>query len=167
MLVIWIKIALINWSSPKTGNGCVIHLMQPLPVFETLCRHFPSYFINQTIILFSHLKLYMWSGIRFYCFVLPPNLLVYYFGMVFVFHEELPYMLRPYLKSRCQSVTNTFFWPNTNTEYYSVFRNHRISNTIWYWENPNTEYRILFGIKKIRIPNTNSTIRSNYSNTEY
>ena len=58
--------------------------------------------------------------------------------------------------SREQSVTNTFFWPNTNTEYYSVFRNHQILiteyysllrkskyqilNTIRYQENPNTEY---------------------------
>ena len=31
--------------------------------------------------------------------------------------------------------------------------------------NPNTEYRILFGIEKIRIPNTNTTIWSNYSNS--
>ena len=62
-----------------------------------------------------------------------------------------------------------FFWPNMNTEYYSVFRNHRIQNIEYYLvlRNPNTEYRILFGIKKIQIPNTNSTIWSNYSNTEY
>ena len=32
-------------------------------------------------------------------------------------------------------------------------------------KNPNTEYRILFGIEKIRIPNINTTIRSNYSNS--
>ena len=50
---------------------------------------------------------------------------------------------------------------------FSEITEYRISNTIRYWEKPNTEYRILFGIKKIRIPNTNSTIRSNYSNTEY
>ena len=42
---------------------------------------------------------------------------------------------------------------------FSEITEYRISNTIRYWENPNTEYRILFGIKKIRIPNTNSTIR--------
>ena len=66
-----------------------------------------------------------------------------------------------------QSVTNTFFQPNTNTEYYLVFRNHQISNTIRYCENPITKYRILFGIEKIQIPNMNSTIGSNYSNTKY
>ena len=32
-------------------------------------------------------------------------------------------------------------------------------------KNPNTEYQILFGIEKIRIPNTNTTFRSNYSNS--
>ena len=32
-------------------------------------------------------------------------------------------------------------------------------------KNLNTEYQILFGIEKIRIPNTNITIWSNYSNT--
>ena len=32
-------------------------------------------------------------------------------------------------------------------------------------KNPNTKYRILFSIEKIRIPNTNTTIRSNYSNS--
>ena len=36
-------------------------------------------------------------------------------------------------------------------------------NTIWGAKKP--EYRILFGIEKIRIPNTNTTIRSNYSNS--
>ena len=56
-----------------------------------------------------------------------------------------------------------FFWPNTNTEYFSVFRNHRIpnieyysvwrkleyqiSNTIWYQENPNTEYKYYYSIQ--------------------
>ena len=37
-------------------------------------------------------------------------------------------------------------------------------NTIW-GANPNTEYQILFGIEKIRIPHTNTTIWSNYSNS--
>ena len=32
-------------------------------------------------------------------------------------------------------------------------------------KNMNTKYRILFRIEKIRIPNTNTTIRSNYSNS--
>ena len=61
---------------------------------------------------------------------------------------------------RHQSVTNTFFWPNTINEYYSTFRNHRVPNIkYWYWQNPNTEYQILFGIEKILIRNMNSTIR--------
>ena len=34
-------------------------------------------------------------------------------------------------------------------------------------KSPNTKYWILFGIEKIQIPNTNSTIWSNYLNTEY
>ena len=64
---------------------------------------------------------------------------------------------------------NFFFMKQrvTNTEYYLVFRNHQISNTIRYCENPITEYQILFGIEKIQIPNMNSTIGSNYSNTKY
>ena len=33
-------------------------------------------------------------------------------------------------------------------------------------KNQNTKYRILFGSEKIRISNTNSSILSNYSNTE-
>ena len=66
-----------------------------------------------------------------------------------------------------KSVRNTFFWRNTNTRYYSVFRNHRISNIEYYSVLRKFYKLILFGIKKIRILNTNSTIRSNYSNTEY
>ena len=55
-----------------------------------------------------------------------------------------------------QSVTNTFFWPNTNTEYYSVFRSHRILNI---------EYYSVLRKSKYRIPNT---IRyQENSNTEY
>ena len=62
-----------------------------------------------------------------------------------------------------QSVMNTFFWQNTNTEYYSVFRNHRIPNieyysvlrkfehripnTIWYQENPNTDYEKYYSVQ--------------------
>ena len=38
-------------------------------------------------------------------------------------------------------------------------------NTIRVAKNPNTEYRILLGIGKSQIPNTNTTIRSNYSNS--
>ena len=60
---------------------------------------------------------------------------------------------------------NLFFLPNMNTEYYSVFRNHWIPNIEYYSVLRKSEYQILFGIKKIRIPN--STIPSNYSNTEY
>ena len=51
-------------------------------------------------------------------------------------------------------------WFSENTEY-------RIMNTIWYWQNPNTKYQIPFGIEKNLIPNMNSTIWSNYSNTKY
>ena len=54
-----------------------------------------------------------------------------------------------------------------NTIRFSEISEYRILNTIRYWENPNTKYRILFVIKKIQIPNTNSTFRSNYSNTKY
>ena len=39
-----------------------------------------------------------------------------------------------------QSVTVTFWRLNTNTEYYSVFRNIRITNTTQKWKNLNTEY---------------------------
>ena len=51
------------------------------------------------------------------------------------------------------------------TEYYSVFRNHRIPNIKYYLVLRKSKYRILFGIEKIQIPNTNSTIQSNYLNT--
>ena len=50
---------------------------------------------------------------------------------------------------------------------FSEITEYQISNTIRYWENQNTKYRVLFGIKKIRITNMNSTIRSNYLNTKY
>ena len=49
----------------------------------------------------------------------------------------------------------------------SEIMDYQIPNTIRYWQNPNTKYQILFGIKKIRIINLNSTIWSNYSNTEF
>ena len=121
-----------------------------------------------------------------------------------------------------QSVTNTFFWPNTNTECYLVFRSHQIPNieyypvlrksefgiqivliglTIWtlntkYWKIYNflakkatkinifvsyktfcsknllnyldrylDRYRIQFGIEIIWIPNMNTVIRANHSNS--
>ena len=66
-------------------------------------------------------------------------------------------------------MTNTFFWPNRNTEYYLVFRNHRIPNIVDYLvlrkfkdQIPNTSR-----YEENTNTNTNSTIRSNYSNTKY
>ena len=53
-----------------------------------------------------------------------------------------------------QSVTNTFFGPNTNTEYYSVFRNHRIPNIEYYSVLRKSEYRIPNNIRYQENPNT-------------
>ena len=55
-----------------------------------------------------------------------------------------------------QSVTNPFFWPNTNTEYNLVVRNHQIPNIEYYLVLRISEYRIwivLFG-QTNRIQNT-------------
>ena len=60
-------------------------------------------------------------------------------------------------------MTNTFFFYQIripNIIWFSEITEYWISSTIPYWENLNTKYRRLFGIKKIIIPNTNSTIRS-------
>ena len=45
-------------------------------------------------------------------------------------------------------------------EYYLGCQKNRLPNTEYY-----LEYRILFGIEIIRIPNTNTTIQSNYFNS--
>ena len=50
---------------------------------------------------------------------------------------------------------------------FSEITNYQIPNTIRYWQNQNTKYQILFGIKKIQILNSNSTIRSSYSNIKF
>ena len=64
-------------------------------------------------------------------------------------------------------MTNTFFVRIQIPKiiWFSEIIKYRILNTICYWENQNTEYRVLFRSEKIWIPNINSTIWSNYSNS--
>ena len=74
------------------------------------------------------------------------------------------------LAAHKQSVTNIFFFDRIQIPNIFLFleiTEYQILNTIRYGENWNTKYRILFGIKKIQIPNTNITIRYNYLNTKY
>ena len=50
---------------------------------------------------------------------------------------------------------------------YFFFTEYRIPNSIRLDKRPNTEYRIVFGLTKDRIPNSNSIRFLNYPNTEY
>ena len=79
-------------------------------------------------------------------------------------------------------IVYNFFWKNSTKinrfVSYKTFCsenlwNHSNRNLVWYsniqilfgiQKNPNTEYQILYGVKKIRIPNTNTAVWSNYSN---
>ena len=56
------------------------------------------------------------------------------------------------------------FFLNYSNRYPDGYFNTRI--LFWVPKKPNTEYRILLGIEIIPTPNTNTTIWSNYSNTE-
>ena len=68
-----------------------------------------------------------------------------------------------------QSVTNTFVTPNTNTKYYSVFRNNWILNTKYYLGVRKSEYGlrvVVFGLN-IRIMNIKYWIVTNNPHTEH
>ena len=60
---------------------------------------------------------------------------------------------RHFVKKNCETIRTDIQTGICIPEYYS-------GN-----QKTNTEYRILFGIEIIQIPNTNNTIRSNYSNS--